>query len=349
MSDDDEQGDRGHRRQAAREKAQLARRRQKRRARGGRWAIQGGVAVLVIAVAIAVVVVVRSGNGASGATPRNMAGDGITIGRGLVAERTGAAASASTPSASSTAARSDTVAIDVYADYLCPICGSFEKTDTAYIRGLVKSGAATVTYHPVAILTSQSLGTKYSVRSANAAACVATYSPDAFFDFNAAMFAKQPAENTSGLSNTQLVSLVTGVDGITATAQIRKCITDETYASWVADATQRALSGPIPGARISKSHVDADGARQRPAVQILHTVHRRGVQQLRRHRGRQQLLRQCDGDGHPDARGQRQPGARRQEDRHASDPLGRHTRWAVSPPAGAARRRSRRRRRGSAS
>ncbi|AMM19936.1 hypothetical protein AX769_06895 [Frondihabitans sp. PAMC 28766] len=116
----------------------------------------------------------------------------------------------------------------------------------------MKSGAATVTYHPLAILTSQSLGTKYSVRSANAAACVATYSPDAFFDFNAAMFAKQPAENTSGLSNAQLVSLVNGVDGITSTSRIDKCISDETYASWVADATQRALSGPIPGARISK-------------------------------------------------------------------------------------------------
>lgn len=275
------------RRQAAREKARLARQRQKRRARGARWAVIGGIGLVVVALVVGIVVVVASSIPSNGPAPANMANDGIAIGAGLKAvsadsqggvtasptatASTGPSSSPSAsapakatpkPSASATPAPAptsttgttggQTVKITVYLDYLCPVCGQFEKANNDYIEGLVRSGAATVEYHPIAILNNQSLGTKYSQRAANAGACVADHSPDSYFAFNTAMFANQPEEGTKGLTDAQLVSLVKGLDGVEHVKAIQRCITDETFGSWVTDATQRALKGPIQGASIKK-------------------------------------------------------------------------------------------------
>lgn len=258
---------RNHRRTAARQKAQLARRKQKARARRGRWAIIAGVAVVIIALVVGATIAIRGSVPEAGKTPANMVGDGILIGKGFKAvsgeatpqssssassapQSSSSATSTSTPT--STAPAADTVTISIYLDYLCPVCGEFEKANNDYIKGLVESGAATVEYHPIAILTNTSLGSKYSQRAAAAAACVANYSPDAYFDFNTAMFDRQPDEQTTGLSNAQLISLIKGVSGITNTSQISKCVNDQTYASWAVSATQRALAGPLDGTAVPK-------------------------------------------------------------------------------------------------
>ncbi|ARC55917.1 Serine/threonine-protein kinase PknE [Frondihabitans sp. 762G35] len=256
-SDDQQNGapsgsSRGQRRAAARAKAQAARQRQKARARRGRWAIQGALGLVIIAVIVGIVLVVTQSVRPEGPGPANMAGDGITIGRDFKAVPADAQSASAAPSPTTTAAAADTVKISVYLDYLCPICGSFGATNNEYIKGLVESGAATVDYHPIAILTNQSLGTKYSQRAANAAACVATYSPDAFFDFNTAMFAKQPKEGTAGLTDAAILTLIKGVPKITQTDSIARCISDKTYVPWVVSATQRALDGPIAGSSIGK-------------------------------------------------------------------------------------------------
>ena len=241
------------RRARAREKARLGRQRRRRRARGTRYALLGGAALVVLALVVGGVFAIFNSIHPAGPGPANMAGDGITIGKNFQAIPAAAAQSPSAePSATTTAATGQTVKIVVYFDYLCPTCGSFETTNDAYIKGLVRSGAATVEYHPIAILTNQSLGTKYSQRAANAGACVADHSPNSYFAFNSAMFARQPQEGTSGLSNDQLISLVKSLGSVSHVPEISTCITDQTYASWVVQATQRALAGPIPGASISK-------------------------------------------------------------------------------------------------
>jgi protein-disulfide isomerase len=249
---DEKSKSRGHRRAVAREKAQLARQRQKRRARGLRWGLTGGIGVVVVAAVAVVVVLVVQSIQPAGPGPQNMASDGITIGKGFKAIQTDALQASEQPTATTTTAASDTVNIVVYLDYLCPQCGSFEKTNNEYIRGLVKSGAATVEFHPVSLLTNQSLGTKYSQRAANAAACVANYSPDAFFDFNSAMFAKQPEQRTAGLTDPQIISLIKDVPGIEQTSEITKCVNDKKFQSWVVNATQRALDGPLPNTSVKK-------------------------------------------------------------------------------------------------
>ena len=112
-----------------------------------------------------------------------------------------------------------------------------------------KSGAATVEIHPIAILTTKSAGTQYSTRAANAAACVADYSPDPFFDFNTALFRDQPQEGTTGWDDGQLVSRAQSA-GVGHLGNIKDCIDDRRFVNWVQAATVRALNGPIPNSDV---------------------------------------------------------------------------------------------------
>ena len=238
------------RRAAAREKARVARTKQKRRQKATRWALQGGLVLVLVAAVAVVVLVISNGVRPAGPGPENMASDGIKIGEGFQAVPTEALGPDDEPTPSETSDAADTVDIVVYLDYLCPICGQFEEANNDYLAGLVESGAATVEYHPVAILTNRSGGTRYSDRAANAAACVANYSPNSFFDFNTALFDQQPEEGTRGLDDATLSDIATGIEGVVDPARITTCIDDEEFASWVTNATERAVDGPIPNSTV---------------------------------------------------------------------------------------------------
>jgi len=237
---------RNQRREAARARAQRARAQQKRRQRGVRLGLQIGLGVVLLAAATIVTLVLVDSVKPAGPGPDNMAQGGITIGQDLKAvTATGSPAPSATDG-------SGAVRITMYIDYLCPTCGQFEDANGAYIESLVDSGAATVDIHPIAILSNRSQGTKYSLRAANAAACVADKSPDQFFAVNKALFAKQPEENTAGLTDAQLTKLVTGVDGLRERSAITNCIQDQTFAKWVDERTSAVTDGDIPGSSLKE-------------------------------------------------------------------------------------------------
>ncbi|MFE5310508.1 DsbA family protein [Isoptericola sp. NPDC056605] len=137
----------------------------------------------------------------------------------------------------------DAPVVDVYLDYMCPVCGQFEQTNAADIDEMVAAGDATVVYHPVSILDRLSAGTDYSTRAASAAAYVADKAPDAFPAFHAALFTNQPAENTEGLSDEQLGSYAeeAGAPADVATA-IEDGTARQTFGQYVHSATQDATS-----------------------------------------------------------------------------------------------------------
>ena len=146
---------------------------------------------------------------------------------------------------------SGTVAnIVTYIDYLCPFCGQFEQTNSESIRAMIEEGAATLEVHPIAILTNKSAGTQYSLRAANAAACVADNSPESFLDFHDLMFENQPEEGTEGLSNDEIAELAKQA-GVSSFSTIEKCIDDEQFHTWVQDATNRALTQPVPNSDLA--------------------------------------------------------------------------------------------------
>ncbi|PPF88552.1 hypothetical protein C5B96_02595 [Subtercola sp. Z020] len=238
------------RREAAREKAKQLREAQRRKDIRNRAILFSGLGVVVIAIVVCVVLIVSSSAKPAGPGPLNMASDGIKISQGKVAETTPALADGQqpTPSAANPAGVID---IRVYIDYLCPYCGQFESTNLTQIGTWLESGAATYEVHPLSLLDRSSLGSKYSTRAANAAACVANYSPDNFYDYSALLFKNQPQESTAGLDDNTLKDLV-GQSGAGSVDQINTCIDDQQFKGWVADSTSRATTEPLPGSTVAK-------------------------------------------------------------------------------------------------
>jgi protein-disulfide isomerase len=235
------------RRDAARESARLMREAQQKKDRRRKLFLRGGIGAGLVAIAVVVALVVVNSNGPAAAGPLNMASDGILLtgnGTTITAVPTTALAADATPVATDHTKLTSTANIVVYADYQCPYCGQFEATNGAAMNSWVTAGNATLEYHPISILDASSSGSKYSTRSANAAVCVANYQPSAFPAVNSALFAKQPPEGSAGLSDQDLVSLVSTA-GVTDTS-VTKCITGGTFKSWVGNATKRALAGPLP-------------------------------------------------------------------------------------------------------
>ncbi|TYL54435.1 DsbA family protein [Agromyces mariniharenae] len=240
---------RNERREAAREKARILREQQKKRERRNRALLITGVTVVVALIAAVIIGIVVQNTKPAGPGPQNMASDGIVLTAGedgsIVAVETPALDAGEAPTPTVPDESGEVANIVMYIDYLCPFCGQFEATNSDSIRTMVESGAATLEVHPIAILTNKSAGTQYSLRAANAAACVADSSPDSFFDFNAILFENQPEEGTSGLTNDELKTLADEA-GVSSLSTIEQCIDDQQFKSWVQDATNRALTEPIP-------------------------------------------------------------------------------------------------------
>ncbi|PSL36588.1 protein-disulfide isomerase [Labedella gwakjiensis] len=246
VSKQDKPVGKNERREAAREKAKELRAAQRKRDLRNRVLVQGGIIVGVLAVVAIVAVIVVTSIRPASKGPANMASDGIVIGQGLTAVPTEALAAGADPIP--TADDPAVAQIRVYLDYLCPYCGDFERANGEQMESLVESGAATVEIHPIAILTARSAGTQYSLRAANAAACVADSSPDSFWAFNSALFADQPAEGSEGLTDDQLIEIA-GTAGATG---VSDCIEDRDFAGFIQSATDRAKEGPIPGSSVAQ-------------------------------------------------------------------------------------------------
>lgn len=132
----------------------------------------------------------------------------------------------------------DTVA--VFVDFQCPVCKSFEDQFGPQLEAAAADGRITLEYHPIAILDRFSQGTDFSSRSAGAAVCVAESNPDLYLDYAKTLFANQPAENSSGLTNEQLADFATQVGAEDAVS----CINDETYRKFgVAQAKANDING----------------------------------------------------------------------------------------------------------
>ena len=239
------------RREAAREKARVAREAAAKRRRRKKWALQGGLVLGVLAVAAVVVLVVTRSMAPGGPGPLNMASDGIVLsgdGTTVSATTTDAVPADGEPTASA-AGTAEKPSIVVYLDYMCPYCGQFDTANAEQLQSWVSQGSVDLEIHPLGFLDNASLGTKYSTRSANALACVANYQPDTALDVNTALFAQQPTENTTGLTNDELVTLVQGAGA--DDPAVASCIGDGEFTDWVASATERALNDPLPNSDLA--------------------------------------------------------------------------------------------------
>lgn len=160
-------------------------------------------------------------------------------------EQDAAVADEPTPTPTVTATAAPTVEIRVYVDYLSPGAREFQLANMSQLSQWVSNDTASLTYYPVSMLTAKSNGTRYSLRAASAAACVATHSPERFFHFNHQLLLAQPEIDTDGMSDEELADLAIG-SSVDDPDTVRDCIENEEYAAWARAATDRALQG-LPG------------------------------------------------------------------------------------------------------
>ncbi|MCC3763791.1 DsbA family protein [Glycomyces sp. TRM65418] len=132
------------------------------------------------------------------------------------------------------------VRIDLYIDYMCPACNQFESAYAEDLQSWLDTGSVTVVYHPLAILDRMSRGTEYSSRSAAAAVCAADTGEQQFLDYTLALYEHQPAEQTSGLSDDELIAI--GTDEVGLGADWESCVESGKYRGWVQEGNEHATS-----------------------------------------------------------------------------------------------------------
>lgn len=130
--------------------------------------------------------------------------------------------------------------IDVYADFLCPVCAKFEETYGAPIAEQVAAGTLRVRYHMVPMLMKASDPPGYSLDSANASLCAADAGK--FLPFHQSLFADQPAEGGRGYDKAQLIELGKNV-GI-ADEQFGACVNGGTYDQQLLDDFEQTSNDP---------------------------------------------------------------------------------------------------------
>lgn len=258
MLPEEDRSSKNKRRAEAREKARALRAEQRKKERRSRLLLLGAVALAAVAVLAVVAFFLVDSVRPDGPGPRNMASDGFRIGADLVPVATPALAADARP-VTSAPNPDGVVDIQIVVDYLCELCAEFEQSNGEFISTLVESGAATVEYRPISVLTSQSAGTRYSLRAANAAACVANSSPSSFKSFHERLFSQQPDVGTAGLDDAQLVEIAQATGATSST--VEQCITDLTFESWVRAATDRARNGPL-----AVRDAEVDGIEGTPTV-----------------------------------------------------------------------------------
>jgi|GEM_PF-6152721 len=284
-------------REAARERARELRAAQRKSDLRRRIIVTLSIVGVVLVAGAIVTLVLMNARGPASRGPLNMLSDGIKIGADFQAASTPALGVGQTPVASDPNP-TDLVDIKIYFDYLCPNCGLFEERNGAQLREWIGNEAATVEYHPIAIFTSKS-PTEYSLRAANAAACVAEFSPGSFFAFHESLFANQPEENTDGLSDDELVDLALDA-GAGPRASLEKCVDDQRFRRWVKDGHHAGAHRPDRRHRGGCDRVDADDHRQRPRVRLHDGVRPERVRAVRRACRRAVVQRELDADADAD-------------------------------------------------
>ncbi|MFG1655499.1 DsbA family protein [Micromonospora chersina] len=134
------------------------------------------------------------------------------------------------------------VTVDLYEDYLCPVCKQFQDTSGATLNQLISDGKIRVNFHPVAFLNRFST-TEYSTRSSAAAGCAAQGGK--FKEFTDQLFARQPAEGSAGLSDDELIDIGAGV-GLNRD-DFGSCVNDGKYKGWTEHVTEDASKSGVTG------------------------------------------------------------------------------------------------------
>ncbi|MEV4808376.1 DsbA family protein [Micromonospora avicenniae] len=134
------------------------------------------------------------------------------------------------------------VTVDIYEDFLCPVCKQFQDTSGATVDQLISEGRIRAVYHPVAYLNRFST-TEYSTRSSAASGCAADQGK--FAEYAKALYQQQPPEGSAGLTDDKLIDIGAGV-GLNRD-DFGSCVRDNTFKSWTEHVTDTASRNNVTG------------------------------------------------------------------------------------------------------
>ncbi|MFD9594591.1 DsbA family protein [Kitasatospora sp. NPDC059973] len=121
--------------------------------------------------------------------------------------------------------------LQVFEDFRCPVCKSFEATNGDTVRKLADDGTVRVEYHLAAFLD-KNLGGKGSRTALAAVGAALNEGVDKFKQFHDVLYANQPDEREDGFGDVNhLLDLAGQVPGLKTDAFV-KAVTDRTYAPW---------------------------------------------------------------------------------------------------------------------
>jgi protein-disulfide isomerase len=155
------------------------------------------------------------------------------------------------------------VIVDLYLDFQCPVCQRYEQQSGPTLEQFIASGAARVVYHPVAFLDRVSGG--YSSRASAAAGCASQ--AGVFPPFLKLLYANQPPEGGSGLTNDRLIALGQQAG---AGPDFAQCVTANTYGPWTTALTEAASKAGVnatPTVKVNGQEIDNTDVALRQAVQ----------------------------------------------------------------------------------
>jgi protein-disulfide isomerase len=203
-------------------------------ARGG-GDIKKTVAVVVGVIVVAVLViggVIWTNSSKNATAGKNIPVVSTSLAAGVVEKRDGVVVTTGKPGAKAT--------IDIYADFLCPVCGQFQQTYSAQIEQQINAGTLQVKYHMVPLLNNRSNPEGYSLESANAA--LAAADAGKFTEFHDSLFKSQPQEGKRGYDNAQLIQL--GKDMGITDPKFAETINAGTYDQQINAEFQKTLKDP---------------------------------------------------------------------------------------------------------
>jgi protein-disulfide isomerase len=193
----------------------------------------GGGGLVIVGLLVAIVFSLVNAAGKAGS-----AGDSLSQ-KELVVPTT-----ATANGAISVGSASAPVKLEVYLDYMCPFCGRFERANGVELDRLVADGTVQLHLYPLSFLDRASSGTRYSTRAANAIATVADRAPDKVLSFNEALYADQPAEGSTGLSDDEIAALAVG-SGVAP--EVVSLFHERIFEPWVAKFTDEAFRSGVSG------------------------------------------------------------------------------------------------------
>ncbi|MGA8852250.1 MAG: thioredoxin domain-containing protein [Aeromicrobium sp.] len=139
----------------------------------------------------------------------------------------------------------DPVSVELYEDFQCPGCRSFEATSGEFLKEQVKSGAITITYRPFSFL--DELGgspNRYSHRATNFALCALDAGgPADYQKVHDYLYLNQPEEGTPGAEDAELIEAAKtlGLSGLDS------CIKTEKFNRWIDDAKEAGTKNGVTG------------------------------------------------------------------------------------------------------